>query len=129
MGASPGVDARYQPRSRPLASALAEVDASLEDVNSVTNCHLHFDHCGGNPAVADKPVFVQRTELSAARETAGYTLPELVANGQYEEIDGEADPAGRVLDPNARAHGWAPVAGRTSLRRCRHRCWADSRYG
>ena len=91
MGASPGVDARYQPRSRPLASALAEVDASLEDVNSVTNCHLHFDHCGGNPAVADKPVFVQRTELSAARQTAGYTLPELVANGQYEEIDGEAE--------------------------------------
>lgn len=91
MGSSPGVNAHYQPRRRPLESALAEADAHLADVDSASNCHLHFDHCGGNPSVADRPIFVQRLELAAARQTTDYTLPELVENGRYEEIDGETE--------------------------------------
>ncbi len=91
MGSSPEVDAHYQARRRTLESAVADAGASLADISSATNCHLHFDHCGGNPSVADKPIFVQRTELVAARQTTGYTLPELVADGRYEEIDGEVE--------------------------------------
>jgi N-acyl homoserine lactone hydrolase len=91
MGSHPEVDAHYRPTRRDLKSALADVGARLEAVTHVTNCHLHFDHCGGNPSLADRPIFVQTTELSAARTTQDYTLPELVERGRYEEIDGEAE--------------------------------------
>ena len=64
--------------------------ARLEQVTHVTNCHLHFDHRGGNPLLADRSIFVQTTELSTARTTQDYTIPELVESGRYEEIDGEA---------------------------------------
>lgn len=50
MGAHPEVDAHYRPRRRPLAAALADVGYRPEDVALVVNCHLHFDHCGGNPS-------------------------------------------------------------------------------
>ena len=93
MGAHPEVDAHYRPRRRPLPDALAAVGVTMTDVNQVVNCHLHFDHCGGNPALADRPVFVQRVELDAARDTADYTLPELIEDGSYQELDGEAEIA------------------------------------
>ena len=67
MGSSPEVDAHYQPRRRTLESAVADAGASLADISSATN------------------------ELAAARQTTGYTLPELVADGRYEEIDGEVE--------------------------------------
>jgi N-acyl homoserine lactone hydrolase len=91
MGSHPEVDAHYPPRRHDLRSALADIGARLEQVTHVTNCHLHFDHCGGNPLLADRPIFVQTTELSTARTTQDYTLPELVESGRYEEIDGEAE--------------------------------------
>ena len=91
MGSHPEVDAHYRPSRHELVSALAEVGVHLDQVNYVTNCHLHFDHCGGNPLLADRPIFVQATELSTARTTEDYTLPELVENGRYELLDGEAE--------------------------------------
>lgn len=57
----------------------------------MTNCHLHFDHCGGNPLLVGRPVFVQATELDDARATPDYTLPELVQDGTYETLDGAAE--------------------------------------
>ena len=92
MGADPDVDAHYQPRRQDLDTALAGAGATLDDVGLVVNCHLHFDHCGGNPRLAGRPVFAQRTELDAAR-AEGYTLPGLVdAPGlRYELLDGEAE--------------------------------------
>jgi len=91
MGSDPDVDAHYRPRRQDLRTALAAVGTRLEQVISVTNCHLHFDHCGGNPLLGDRPVFVQTTELVAARTTQDYTLPELIEGGRYEELDGEAE--------------------------------------
>jgi N-acyl homoserine lactone hydrolase len=93
MGRHPEVDAHYQPRRRALPVALAAVGARTEDVRLVTNCHLHFDHCGGNPELAGRPIFTQRTELETARTAADYTLPELVdaAGLRYEVLDGEAE--------------------------------------
>ncbi|WP_436841699.1 MBL fold metallo-hydrolase [Streptomyces cyaneofuscatus] len=35
----------------------------------VVNCHLHFDHIGGNPLLAGVPALVQETELAAARHS------------------------------------------------------------
>jgi len=65
----------------------------------VANCHLHFDHCGGNPALAGRPIFVQPIELRTARTTKDYTLPHLIdfAGADYREIDGETEILPDVL--------------------------------
>lgn len=99
MGAAADVDAHYRPRRVPLVAALASAGVGPTDVGLVANCHLHFDHCGGNPQLAGRPVLVQRDELDAARSTPDYTLPELVdAPGlRYEVLDGEAEVLPGVL--------------------------------
>ncbi|MEU4242076.1 N-acyl homoserine lactonase family protein [Actinoplanes sp. NPDC026619] len=93
MGSHPEVDAWYRPRRIPLPTALAAAGAKIDDVGYVVNCHLHFDHCGGNPILAGRPVFTQRTELALARTTEDHTLPELIdhTGAHYEELDGEAE--------------------------------------
>lgn len=98
MGDGPDVDAHYRPARRPLAVALADAGVRAEDVTLVVNCHLHFDHCGGNPQLAGRPIFTQRVEFDAAREP-DYTLPELVdAPGLvYEQLDGETEILPGVL--------------------------------
>ena len=98
MGEHPDVDVHYRPRRRSLSAALADIGHRTADVTLVVNCHLHFDHCGGNPELPGRPIFVQRPELAAAR-TADYTLPELVeAPGlRYEQLDGEAEVLPGVL--------------------------------
>jgi len=98
MGQDPDVDAHYRPRRRPLAEALSDAGALLEDIRFVVNCHLHFDHCGGNLELAGRPFFAQRSEVEASR-TVGYTLPELVdpPGVHYEELDGETEILPDVL--------------------------------
>jgi N-acyl homoserine lactone hydrolase len=95
MGAHPEVDAHYRPTRVPLIAAVGDLD----DVRYVVNCHLHFDHCGGNPQLPGRPVFTQRIELDAARGELDYTLPELIdAPGiTYVELDGEAEILPGVL--------------------------------
>jgi N-acyl homoserine lactone hydrolase len=98
MGSHPEVDAHYRPRRVPLEAGLAVAGVKLDDVDFVVNCHLHFDHCGGNPLLAGRPVFAQRDELALARGD-DYTLPELVdhAGARYEELDGETEILPGVL--------------------------------
>ena len=93
MGHHPEVDAHYHPRRIPLPVALHTAGIDLDDVNLVANCHLHFDHCGGNPSLAGRPILVQKAELAAA-QAADYTLPDLIAAPglTYDVIDGEAEP-------------------------------------
>ncbi|OKJ97115.1 MBL fold metallo-hydrolase [Streptomyces sp. CB03234] len=88
----PDADAHYRPRRRGLAEALAAEGVTPDDIDLVVNCHLHFDHCGGNPLLADRPVLVQRTELATAR-AGDYTIDALVdyPGARYEELDGEAE--------------------------------------
>ena len=99
MGSHPDVDAHYRPTRHSLDEALSAVGTSVGDIRWVANCHLHFDHCGGNPALAGRPVFTQRVELDTARTAENYTLPELVdAPGlRYEVLDGEAEILPGVL--------------------------------
>lgn len=96
----PATEAHYRPRRRDLRAALARAGAEPGDVDVVVNCHLHFDHCGGNPLLPGRPVLVQRTELAAAR-AGGYTFDALVdfPGVRYEELDGEAEvwPGVRVV--------------------------------
>jgi len=78
----------------------------------MVNCHLHFDHCGGNPRLTGRPIVTQRVELQAARSD-GYTLIELVdAPGlRYEVLEGEAEILPGVLVVPTPGH----TAGHQSL--------------
>jgi N-acyl homoserine lactone hydrolase len=91
MGSHPEVDAHYRPHRIGLDEALDAVGARTSDLGLVANCHLHFDHCGGNPLLRQIPVFVQQRELDAARTTEYYTLPELLENCQFEPVAGEVE--------------------------------------
>ncbi|MGH3409865.1 MAG: N-acyl homoserine lactonase family protein [Streptosporangiaceae bacterium] len=99
MGTNPDTDAYYRPRRRPLDAALGDIGIRLDQITLVANCHLHFDHCGGNPKLAGRPIFTQAVELAAARLAEDYTLPELIdAPGiRYEEVSGEAEILPGVL--------------------------------
>ncbi|MFD5700471.1 MBL fold metallo-hydrolase [Streptomyces lasiicapitis] len=85
-------EAHYRPRRRPLPEALAAAGAALDDISLVVNCHLHFDHCGGNPLLPGTPVLVQETELTTAR-AGSYTVDDLVdfPGAVYEKLTGEAE--------------------------------------
>jgi N-acyl homoserine lactone hydrolase len=91
MGSRPDVDAHYRPRLRPLREALRDSGTEPDDVTHVVNCHLHVDHCGGNPRLRRQPTFVQRAELTAARTTPDYTLPELLDGSRFVELDGTSE--------------------------------------
>lgn len=99
MGSHPDVDAHYRPRRNGLTDALREAGAGLDDITLAANCHLHFDHCGGNPSLTGRPVFVQARELAEAQQGENYTLPELIdAPGiRYEELAGETEVLPGVL--------------------------------
>jgi N-acyl homoserine lactone hydrolase len=88
MGSDPEVDAHYRPRRVELFDALGPAGITLREIDLVANCHLHFDHCGGNPLLGAIPVFVQTVELQNARTTEDYTLPELVETNRFELISG-----------------------------------------
>jgi N-acyl homoserine lactone hydrolase len=117
MGSHPDVDAYYRPRRNPLPAALSVLGVRLGEIRSVVNCHLHFDHCGGNPALVGRSVFTQRTELDLARTTENYTLPELVdvPGISYEVLDGEAEILPGVIVLPTPGH----TAGHQSVVVCR----------
>lgn len=83
----------YRPRRVPLPDALATVGVDLDDLTLVANCHLHFDHCGGNPLVGRTPILSQRTELATAR-SGDYTFDHLLDHpgSNYQALEGEAEP-------------------------------------
>jgi N-acyl homoserine lactone hydrolase len=85
-------DAWYRPHRTPVAQALASRSIEIDDVAVVVNCHLHFDHIGGNPTFTRRPIICQRQELETAR-AGDYTFEELVDfdGARYELLDGEAE--------------------------------------
>lgn len=97
MGSHPWVDAHYRPRRVALAEALAAAGWQIGGIKLAANCHLHFDHCGGNPTLGSTPVFVQGVELDTARQTEDYTLPELIEGSRFEAVTGEAELLPGVL--------------------------------
>jgi glyoxylase-like metal-dependent hydrolase (beta-lactamase superfamily II) len=88
-----GTERWYRPRRVPLPRALATVGAALDDLSLVVNCHLHFDHCGGNPLLGGTPILAQRSELAVAR-AGDYTFTDLLDHpgSNYQALDGEAEP-------------------------------------
>ena len=91
MGSHPDVDAHYRPRRIGLPEALAAIGVQIGDLSLAANCHLHFDHCGGNPLLGQVPVIVQDAELHDARHTQDYTLPELLEGTRFEQVTGPVE--------------------------------------
>ncbi len=88
----PETEAHYRPQRRGLRAELGAAGVRLADVSVVVNCHLHFDHCGGNPLLGGTPILVQDVELATARR-GDYTIDGLVdfPGAVYEELSGEAE--------------------------------------
>jgi N-acyl homoserine lactone hydrolase len=84
---------RYHPVRRPLDEALATAGATTDDIRVVVNCHLHLDHCGGNPRFPNTPIFAQQVEFEAAHREEDYPIVDLYdfADARYELHGGEAD--------------------------------------
>jgi N-acyl homoserine lactone hydrolase len=89
------VEERYRPVRRSLDEALAGAGVSTGDVRIVVNCHLHLDHCGGNPRFAETPIFAQQVEFDAAHREEDYPIVDLYdfPGARYELHGGEADVA------------------------------------
>ena len=85
-------EAWYRPQRVPLEDALRAHGLTSADVQVVVNCHLHFDHVGGNAALPGRPIVCQRRELGAAG-SADYTIASLIdfPGARYELLDGEAE--------------------------------------
>lgn len=86
---------------RDVVEALANEHVTTAEIKAIANCHLHFDHGGGNRRFPGTPIFVQRTELDAARGV-DYTITEDVVDfpeARFETIDGDAEalPGLRII--------------------------------
>jgi N-acyl homoserine lactone hydrolase len=84
------IDSAYRPRRSSLLALLRDKGVASEDIEVVVNCHLHFDHCGGNYLFPNARIFVQPSELEDARKP-GYTVPNWVEfeGAKYEVVQGE----------------------------------------
>lgn len=106
--ADPETEARYHPVSWPLQAQLKRLGVETDDITAVANCHLHFDHAGGNRHFRDRPIFAQRTEFAAAHRP-DYTMPIVVEfpGASYELLDGEAEiwPGLRVIPTPGHTEG------------------------
>lgn len=69
----------YRPQRISLPEALAAHGVGLDEIDLVVNCHLHFDHCGGNPLLAGRPVVCQRQELAASHDIASAWSADVLA--------------------------------------------------
>lgn len=77
-----------------VADALAEHDLSPADVRLVINTHLHFDHCGQNPAFSHARLCVQRAELARVQRDDPDMRAWIDAAGiRFELFDGSVDLA------------------------------------
>jgi N-acyl homoserine lactone hydrolase len=84
------IDGAFHPQRSSLLELLRSKGVDREDIEVIVNCHLHFDHCGGNYLFPNARIFVQSAELEDAREP-GYTVPEWVdfEGARYEAVEGE----------------------------------------
>jgi N-acyl homoserine lactone hydrolase len=102
---------------RPLQAELATLGLRIEDVTAVVNCHLHIDHCGGNPLFPGIPLLVQQTELDAL-PSLDYVMPEMVEfpGVKLEVHDGEAQiaPGLRLIPTPGHTPGHQSVLAETT---------------
>lgn len=92
IGSSPEVDALLAPVRWPVEAQLRAAGLEPSEVRVIGNCHLHFDHAGGNARFPGVPILAQRAEHAAAESVEDYTLPGIAAfpGARYELLDGDA---------------------------------------
>jgi glyoxylase-like metal-dependent hydrolase (beta-lactamase superfamily II) len=86
------IESNYRPRSRDVRDALAGAKLDPDQVRTVINTHLHFDHCGQNRAFPGVPIHVQQAELDLALRE-GHTIVEWVdfPEARYEAVEGDRE--------------------------------------
>ncbi|MFI5035741.1 MAG: N-acyl homoserine lactonase family protein [Acidimicrobiales bacterium] len=91
------LDNFYQIVHRPIEAELKAHGHRVADVRLVVNSHLHFDHCGNNMRFPGVPIYVQASELEAARRPH-YTIPEWVdfEGADYAIVGGDTHVASGV---------------------------------
>ena len=69
------IDDLYEPERARLSELLEHVGLQVGEVAAVVNSHLHFDHCGQNPALhgGTIPFWVQAAEYETLRQDPYYT--------------------------------------------------------
>lgn len=104
--------------NRTVADALADHDLAPIDVTLVINTHLHFDHCGQNPAFPHAPLMVQRTEHERMLRERDEVTEWIEASGmKFELVDGSTQLANdlRVLTSPGHTSGHQSVIATTEL--------------
>ena len=92
LGQNAEVDAAFRPVRWPLDGQLAVLGVRMDEVQVIGNCHLHFDHAGGNARFPGVPILAQRVEHEAAATVEDYTIPGIAdfPGAQYQLLDGDA---------------------------------------
>jgi N-acyl homoserine lactone hydrolase len=69
------IDEVFRPDRAKLGDLLARVGVDLGDVGAVINSHLHFDHCGQNPALfgSGTAIYAQAAEIATVEADRFYT--------------------------------------------------------
>jgi glyoxylase-like metal-dependent hydrolase (beta-lactamase superfamily II) len=96
LGAAGAIFTPHFTADEDVAARLAAADIDVGRVDYLVNSHLHFDHAGGNVAVPNATVVVQRREWHAAHDEAGiaangYTPDDYDTGQPRREVDGEHD--------------------------------------
>jgi len=79
-----------------IAARLARIDVDASRVDYLINSHLHFDHVGGNHAIPNARLIVQRAEWQAGRDddlvqSNGYNRADYDLGHDVHQVDGEHD--------------------------------------
>ena len=72
---NPFIDELYRPSRVRLAALVEHAGFGLGDIVAVVNSHLHFDHCGQNPALfgSSTTFYAQAAEFDAVEADRFYT--------------------------------------------------------
>lgn len=79
---------------RDVVEALAAQQVKVAELKAIANCHLHFDHGGGNFNFPGTTILAQKAEIQLAHKE-GHTFPEDVIDfpdARFEAIEGDAEP-------------------------------------
>ena len=80
---------------RDVVEALAKDGIDAKDVKAIANCHMHFDHGGGNFRFPGTTVLAQKAEIENARKP-NYTIAADVIDyprARIETLDGDGEVA------------------------------------
>jgi N-acyl homoserine lactone hydrolase len=113
------IDELYVPERTSIADALDRVGIELANVVAVVNSHLHFDHCGQNPALFAERIefYAQAAEFEQVNHDRFYTDAAwaLAPSQQRREVRGDesiADGVTLIATPgHTRGHQSVLVEG------------------